>query len=73
MTVSVLLMDQQRFLFTMSAGSDHLILIPPDRNLLIHVNAEGFQEWDESIGAGMPVNVPSGGSLMLHVKLEPSD
>ena len=73
MTVSVMPLDKQGFLFTMSGGSDHQILVPPDRNLLTHVSAEGFREWDESIGAGRPVNVSSGGRLILNVQLEPSD
>ena len=73
MTVSVVPLDKQDFSFTMSAGSDHLILVPPDRNLLIHVTSEGFREWDESIGAGRPVYVSSGDRLMLDVQLEPSN
>jgi hypothetical protein len=60
-------------LFTMSGRSHYLILIPPDRNLLIHVTAEGFREWDESIGRGRPVSVPSGSRFILDVQLEPSD
>jgi hypothetical protein len=73
MTVSVLPLEKQDFSFTISSGSDHLILVPPDRNLLIHVTSDGFPEWDESIGAGRPVNVSPGGRLVLDVQLEPSD
>jgi hypothetical protein len=58
-------------LFSMSGLSDYVILVPPDRNLLLHVVAEGFREWNESIGRGRPINVPSESKLTLHVQLDP--
>lgn len=73
MTISVLPVDNQGFRFTTSCRSDHPILIPPDRSLLIHVSADGFREWDESRESGWPINVPSGQSIMLDVELDPSD
>jgi hypothetical protein len=60
-------------LFTMSCYSDHVILVPPDQNLLLHVKADGFSEWDESVGTGKPINVPSGGALTLNVQLDPTE
>jgi len=60
-------------LFTMSCYSDHVILVPPDTNLLLHVKSDGFREWDESIGTGKPLNVPSGSRLTLDVQLDPSN
>jgi hypothetical protein len=57
--------------FTMSCDSDRMILVPPDRNLLLHVKSDGFREWDESSGTGKPVNVPSGNRLTLDVQLDP--
>lgn len=60
-------------LFTMSCYSDHVILVPPDQNLLLHVKADGFSEWDESVGTGKPINVPSGGVLTLNVQLDPTE
>jgi hypothetical protein len=57
--------------FTMSCYSDHVILLPPDENLLLHVKSDGFREWDESVGKGKPVNVPSGNLLTLKVQLDP--
>ncbi|HXF14539.1 MAG TPA: hypothetical protein VN517_15395 [Terriglobales bacterium] len=59
--------------FTMSCDSHGIILVPPDRNLLLHVKSDGFREWDESIGTGKPVNVPSGNRLRLDVQLDPSN
>ena len=74
MTVSVLSLDKpDSGMFTLSGSSARSILVPPDRNLLLHVTAEGFREWDESIGIGRPVNVPSGHRLMLDVELDPLD
>jgi hypothetical protein len=58
-------------LFTMSCHSDHVILVPPDENLLLHINSDGFHEWDESVGNGKPLNLPSGGQVVLNVQLEP--
>jgi hypothetical protein len=60
-------------LFTMSCYSNHVILVPPDKNLLLHVNSDGFREWDESAGGGKPIHLPSGTRLALAVQLEPSD
>jgi hypothetical protein len=36
-------------LFTMSCHSNHLILLPPDKSLLLHVTSDGYREWDESL------------------------
>jgi hypothetical protein len=60
-------------LFTLTGRSDYLILVPPDRNLLLHVTEEGFREWDESVGRGKPINVASESTLMLDVQLDPLD
>jgi hypothetical protein len=59
--------------FTMSCYSDHVILISPSENLLLHVKSDGFREWDESVGKGKPVNVPSGSLLTLNVQLDPAE
>jgi len=59
--------------FTMSCYSDHVVLVPPDENLLMHVKSDGFREWDESVGRGKPINVPSGGVLTLNVRLDPAE
>lgn len=60
-------------LFTISCFSNHVILVPPDQNLLLHVTSDGFREWDESVGRGKPLHLPSGTRLTLAVHLEPSD
>ncbi len=60
-------------LFTMSCYSNHVILVPPNKNLLLHVTSDGFREWDESIGRGKPLHLSSGTRVTLAVQLEPSD
>jgi hypothetical protein len=60
-------------LFTMSCNSNHIVLIPPDKDLLLHVTSDGFREWDESVGRGKPLHLTSGTRLALAVQLEPSD
>ena len=60
-----------QFMFSGSSSSDRVVLIPPDRDLLLHVTSWGFHEWDESAGRGKPIRVPSGNRLELYVQLEP--
>jgi hypothetical protein len=60
-------------LFTMSCYSNHVVLVPPDKNLLLHVTSDGFREWGESVGRGKPLHLPSGTRLKLSVQLEPTD
>ena len=56
-----------------SGSSTQPILLPPDKDLLLHVVAEGFQEWHESVGGGKAVRLTSGEKLTLDVQLEPSN
>ena len=60
-------------LFTMSCYSNKVVLIPPDKNLLLHISSDGFREWNESIGKGKPIRLASGGRLKIDVQLEPTD
>src|SRR6266568_1148621 len=50
---------------------DHEIEIPPDRDVIFHVTADGFREWTESAGHGKLLRVPSGTDATLEVELEP--
>jgi hypothetical protein len=59
--------------FTMHCSSDHVILVLPDENLLLHVKSDGFRERDESVGEGKPINVPSGAVLTLNVEIDPAE
>ncbi len=55
----------------MSCDSTHVVLIPRDQDLLLHVSANGFGEWQESVGGGKPIHLPSGTRLKLNVRLVP--
>jgi len=47
------------------------IQVPPDKNVICHVTAEGFREWRESAGTGKTMLVPSGTHVALEVSLDP--
>jgi len=53
--------------------SNCVILVPPGKEVLLHVTCPGFREWAESVGKGKPLRVPSGDRLTLNVELKPSD
>jgi hypothetical protein len=73
MRIAVMPMEKPESpLFTMSCYSSHVILVPPDKNLLVHVTSDGFREWDESLGGGKALHLTSGTRLTLAVQLEPS-
>lgn len=60
-------------LFTMSCYSNHVILVAPNKSLLLHITSDGFREWNESIGKGKLINLTSGGHLKTDVQLEPAE
>src|SRR5438270_913727 len=47
----------ESLVFNESCAADHVILVPPDKHLLLHVNSPGFREWSESIGVGRDIYV----------------
>ena len=59
--------------FTMSSYANHVILIPPDKDLLLHVTSDGFREWSESVGKGKLIHLASGARLKLDVRLQPAE
>jgi len=61
-----------QIIFGIGTSSDHPILVPSDRDLLLHVSSWGFKEWSESIGRGKAIRVLSGLHVTLEVQLEPS-
>jgi hypothetical protein len=58
-------------LFSMGCYSNHIVLVPPDKDLLLHVTSDGFREWNESDGRGKPIHLASGTRLTLDVQLDP--
>ena len=49
------------------------ILVPSDRDLLLHVSSWGFKEWEESVGAGKHIRIAPGSRVTLDVQLEASN
>ena len=60
-------------IFSMSCYSTNVVLLPPDKDVLLHVTSDGFREWKESVGTGKPLRLASGTRLTLDVQLDPSD
>jgi hypothetical protein len=58
-------------MFSTSQSSDTVVLIPSDKDLLLHVTSSGFHEWDESARRGKQIRVAPGSHLELYVELEP--
>jgi hypothetical protein len=58
------------FLFSQSCAANRAILIPPDKDVLLHVTAPGFQEWDQSIRSGKALRMASGSRTKLEVHLD---
>jgi hypothetical protein len=74
MLVTLMSIDQPSLpLLTMSCFSDHVILVPPNKSLLLHIASDGFREWSESVGRGRLVNLSSGAHLNIDVQLEPAE
>jgi hypothetical protein len=65
--------DPSRSLFYEGCASSHVILIPPDQDLLIHVNSWDYREWDENVGDGKPIRITSGDHVTFEVEVDPSD
>jgi hypothetical protein len=62
-----------KMIFNGGFSSRQAILVPSDKDLLLHVTSWGFLEWEESTGAGKPINIAPGNSFILDVQLEPSN
>jgi len=74
MTVELMLPESPASpFFTMSCFSNHVILVAPDKDLLLHISSDGFREWNESIGKGKPIHLSSGARLKMDVQLEPTE
>jgi hypothetical protein len=49
---------------------DHDIEVPPDKDVICHVTADGFQEWNEGAGVGKVIHLASGNQMTLEAELE---
>jgi hypothetical protein len=63
----------KRLIFSKSCSSAGPILLPPNKDLLLHVTSPGFREWAKSVGNGASINVRSGARVVLDIQLDPSD
>jgi hypothetical protein len=50
---------------------DYEIVVPPDKDVIVHLTADGFHEWSESAGHGKILRVPSGTRATLEAYLAP--
>jgi len=64
-------MKQQ--VFSISCYSYHVVLMPPEKNLLLRVTSDGYREWDGSVDGGKPLHLASGARLTLGIQLDPLD
>lgn len=72
MSISLMSMEEpETLLFEMSCPSNHVVLVPPDKDIRLHVTSAGFHEWEESVGRGKPLRLTSGTQLTLDVQLDP--
>lgn len=72
--VTVMLAEKpSKPIFSGGFSSTEPVLVPSDRNLLLHVTSWGFREWDQSVGKGKPIRIAPGDRLALDVQLEPAN
>jgi hypothetical protein len=60
-------------IFSMSCYSNHAILVPADKSLLLHIASDGYREWSESTGKGKLIHLASGAHLKIDAHLEPAE
>ena len=60
-----------RLIYMGSSFSDRAVLLPPDKDLLIHITSDGFHEWGESAGKGKAIRMAPGSQVELDVELAP--
>ncbi len=58
-------------LYSTSRDSNKVILLSPNKDLLLHITSRGFREWDESVVKGKPIRLTSGERVKLDVQLDP--
>lgn len=47
------------------------IPVPPDKDFVLRVNADGFHEWSPGVGGNKLIHVPAGGHISLEAQLQP--
>lgn len=70
--VEVLLAGNPRKLvFSVGQGAGKPVLVPPKRDLLIHVKSRGYEEWYVSAGTGKSIHPDPGERMDFDIALEP--
>lgn len=64
--------NPDKLLYSTSRDSNKVILLSPNKDLLLHITSRGFEEWDESAGNGEPIRLTSGERVKLDVQLDPN-
>ena len=65
--------NPRRSLFSGSHGTNEPFLVPPNRDLLIHVKSRGYKEWFISVGMGKPIRLTPGERMDFDIALEPEN
>lgn len=65
--------NPSRLILSGGQSSSKPVLVPSDKNLLLHVTSWGFREWSQSVGSGRPVRIAPGERLTLNVDLQPAN
>ena len=60
-------------IFSVGQSSSEPVLLPSDKNLLLHVTSWGFREWNQSVGNGRQVRIAPGDRFTLDVQLQPAN
>jgi hypothetical protein len=74
-TIKMRVLDQHhapevKFEFS-SEVHDREIEVPPDKDFILHVTADGYHEWNESVSGRKFVRVSEGTQSSLDVQLDP--
>jgi hypothetical protein len=62
--------DESKMEFIFDDITVRQIEVPPDKDVIYHVTAEGFHEWGESAGEGKVIRLASGAKATLEAELE---
>jgi hypothetical protein len=62
-----------RTIFSSGFSSTEALLVPSDKDLLLHVTSWGFNDWEQSVGAGLHIRIAPANRLTLDVQLDPAN
>jgi hypothetical protein len=59
-------------IFSMSCYSKKVVLLPPEKDVLLHVTSDGFREWKDSVGRGKSLRLTCEPAIQSPVFRPPS-